>query len=172
MSDIIWPAGYVPGFTENFVSNEIIVTGLTVADIWPLLNTPALWPTYYSNSDNIRFYDNKGPELENNVRFFFTTFGFPVEAQVVEHIAPVAGQPARVAWHGWAGEVGSDDRLDVHHAWLLEDLSEGRVRILTQETQKGKPAEALATDPTNPMINGHQQWLNGLVHAARKAKQA
>ena len=47
-----------------------------------------------------------------------------------------------MVWHGWAGE--RDTRFDVHHAWLIEDLSLGRVRILTQETQKGKPAEELA----------------------------
>lgn len=170
MSDIVWPKGYVPGFTENFCSNEVIVSGLSVADIWPLLNVPAMWPTYYANSSDIRFYDNKGPELEQGVRFFFKTFGFPVEAQVVEHVAPVLSQPARVAWHGWAGEEGTDERLDVHHAWLIEDLSGNRVRILTQETQKGKPAEALANDPSNPMINGHQAWLNGMVAAARKAR--
>lgn len=168
MSDIIWPAGYVPGFTDNFASNEVILSGLTVMDIWPFLNTPSLWPTYYSNSANVRFYDNKGPELEAGVRFYFETFGFPVEAQVVEHIAPVPGQAARVAWHGWAGST-AEDRLDVHHAWLLEDLSEGRVRILTQETQQGAPAKALAAAEPNPMINGHDAWLKGLVAAARKA---
>ncbi|MFD2781291.1 hypothetical protein ACFS32_09345 [Novosphingobium pokkalii] len=80
------------------------------------------------------------------------------------------GQPARVAWHGWAGEVGAQDRLDVHHAWLIEDLSGGRVRILTQETQNGNPAKDLAKANPNPMINGHQDWLNGLVAAARAAK--
>lgn len=170
MSDIVWPEGYVPGFTDNFASNEVIVTGLTVADIWPLLNTPSLWPSYYSNSANIRFYDDKGPELENGVRFYFETFGFPVEAQVVEHFAPVAGQAARVAWHGWAGST-QEDRLDVHHAWLLEDLSGGRLRILTQETQRGKPAQALASAEPNPMINGHDQWLKGMI-AAAKAKTA
>ena len=167
---IVWPEGYIPGFTENFASNEVIVARLSVADVWPFLNIPSLWPTYYSNSADIRFYDNKGPELEQDVRFFFTTFGFPVEAQVVEHVAPVAGQPARVAWHGWAGD-DAETRLDVHHAWLLEDLPGNRVRILTQETQKGKPAQALAKADPNPMINGHQAWLNGLVDAARSAKK-
>ena len=166
MSDILWPTGFVPGFTDNYCSNEVIVTGLSVADLWPLLNTPALWPTYYANSANPRFYAGKGPELEAGVRFYFETFGFPVEAQVVEHVPPVLGQPARVAWHGWAGST-SEDRLDVHHAWLLEDLSGARVRILTQETQVGKPAQALATAKPNPMINGHQDWLDGLVAAAR-----
>lgn len=170
MSDILWPAGYVPGFTDNYCSNEVIVIGLTTEDIWPFLNIPSRWPTYYKNCADIRFYDGKGPAFENGVRFFFSTFGFPVESQVVEHVAPVKGQPARVAWHGWSGEEGSADRLDVHHAWLIEDLSGGRVRILTQETQNGAPAKELAKAVPNPMINGHQEWLDGLVAAARAAK--
>ena len=168
MNEIHWPQDYLPGFTDNFASNEVIVAGLCVADVWSWLNTPSRWPTYYTNCADVRFYDGKGPELEADARFFFSTFGFPVEAQVVEHVAPAPGQPARVAWHGWAGE--GEERLDVHHAWLFEDLPGGRVRILTQETQKGAPAKALAVAEPNPMINGHQLWLNGLVGAARRAK--
>ncbi len=44
------------------------------------------------------------------------------------------------------------------------------MRILTQETQKGKPAAALRVARPNPMINGHQDWLDGLVAAAREAQ--
>lgn len=168
MNAIVWPEGYVPGFTDNFVSNEVIVAGLGAADVWPLLSNAPLWPTYYTNSANIRFHDGRGPELEQGTRFYFETFGFPVEAQVVEYVPPADGQPGRVAWHGWAGEEGSEERLDVHHAWLVEDLAHGRVRVLTQETQKGKPAEQLATAKPNPMINGHQDWLDGLVATARQ----
>jgi len=168
MNAIIWPEGYVPGFCDNFASNEVIVAGLSVTEIWPLLNTPSLWPTYYKNSADVRFYNEKGPMLEQDVRFYFTTFGFPVEAQVTEYVPPAAGEPARIAWHGWSGE--GETRLDVHHAWLLEDLSGGRVRILTQETQNGNPAKELAKASPNPMINGHQQWLDGLVAAAHAAK--
>ena len=166
MNEIIWPEGYVPGFTDNFSSNEVIVAGLGAANVWPFLSEAPLWPTYYANSANIRFHDHKGPELEDGVRFYFETFGFPVEAQVVECVPPVHGQPGRIAWHGWAGE--GDMRLDVHHAWLIEDLPGGRVRILTQETQNGKPAQELARTKPNPMINGHQDWLDGLVAAARQ----
>lgn len=172
MSDILWPEGYVPGYTDNFCSNEVIVTGLTVEDVWPFLNIPGRWPSYYANSADIRFHGGKGPQLEAGVRFYFSTFGFPVEAEVVEHVSPVKGQAARVAWHGWAGVVGTADRLDVHHAWLLEELSGGRLRILTQETQVGAPAIALAQAKPNPMINGHQDWLNGLIDAARHAKSS
>jgi hypothetical protein len=170
MNEILWPEGYLPGFTENFVSNELIVAGLGTADIWPLLSHAPQWPSYYANSANVRFHHGTGPELKEGVRFYFETFGFPVEAQCNEFVAPADGQPARIAWHGWAGE--SDSRLDVHHAWLIEDLPGGRVRILTQETQKGKPAAELALARPNPMINGHQDWLEGLVKAAREASQS
>ncbi|TRL39205.1 SRPBCC domain-containing protein [Rhizobium straminoryzae] len=170
MSDILWPKGYVPGFTDNYCSNEVIVAGLTTADVWPFLNVPDRWPTYYRNAADILIEDGKGPALEPDVRFFFSTFGFPVNAQVVEHVPPVEGQPARIAWHGWAGEEGTEARLDVHHAWLIEDLSCGRVRILTQETQNGGPARDLAKSVPNPMINGHQEWLDGLVAAARATR--
>lgn len=167
-SAIDWPQAYLPGTTDNFVSNEVIVAGLTAADIWPFLSNATLWPSYYKNSADVRFYDHKGPVLADHDRFFFKTFGFPVEAQVTELSPPNPGSPGRVTWHGWTGE--GDKRLDVIHAWLVEDLSGGRVRILTQESQKGTPAKELHMATPNPMINGHQDWLNGLVQAARDAK--
>jgi len=40
------------------------------------------------------------------------------------------------------------------------------VRILTQETQNGKPARDLAVAKPNPMINAHQEWIEGLARAA------
>lgn len=169
---ILWPEGYLPGTTENFCSNEVIVAGLSAAEVWPLLATPGLWPTYYANSANVRLYDGRGPVLANGDRFYFETFGFPVESQCTEFVPPAEGQPGRVAWHGWAGEQGAADRLDVHHAWLVEDLAGARVRILTQETQKGAPAAELARAKPNPMINGHQDWLDGLVAHARKLRGA
>jgi hypothetical protein len=61
---------------------------------------------------------------------------------------------------------GPQKRLDVLHAWLVEDLPGGRVRILTPETQIGEPAAAPAGERPNPMLNGHQAWLDGLVGAA------
>ncbi len=165
MHQIEWPRGYLPGLADNFVSNEVIVAGLTAAQVWPFLAQAHRWPSYYTNAANVRIHDEAGPDLANGTRFHFETFGFPVDAQVVEYVQPAPETPGRIAWHGWAGE--GDTRLDVHHAWLVEDLAEGRVRILTQETQIGKPAEALARAKPNPMLNGHQDWLDGLVDAVR-----
>lgn len=171
MSDIHWPEAYLPGTTDNYVSNEIIVAGLGVADVWPQLNRPLLWPGYYANASEVAFYDGAGPELAPGVRFRFTTFGFPVEAEVTEHQPPRPGQPARIAWHGWVEGAG-EQRLDVHHAWLFEDLPGGRVRILTQETQIGGPARELAATLPNPMLNAHQAWIEGLARRARQVADA
>ncbi|WP_111496237.1 MULTISPECIES: SRPBCC domain-containing protein [Marinobacter] len=167
MADIVWPENYLPGTTDNFVSNEVIVAGLSVADVWPYLVNTNAWPTYYSNAFEIRFHDASGPELSDGARFRFTTFGFPVESEVVEYVAPRGDQPARVAWHGWV-DGNEAERLDVHHAWLLEDLPGGRVRVLTQETQVGQPAQELAATSPNPMLNAHQEWLDGLIRVAKE----
>lgn len=168
-SAIIWPGDYLPGTTDNFASNEIIVAGLTAREIWAQLNDTTLWPGYYSNAEDIRFHDGSGPLLNPNARFRFTTFGFPVEAQVTEYVPPVDGEAARIAWHGWT-EGDANSRLDVIHAWLFEDLPGNRVRILTQESQKGVPAQELARTVPNPMINGHQEWIVGLANAAQQEK--
>ncbi|WP_327312818.1 hypothetical protein [Streptomyces sp. NBC_01235] len=50
----------------------------------------------------------------------------------------------------------------------LLHLPGGRVRILTQETQIGRPAAAPADERPNPRLNGHQAWLDGPVAAASK----
>jgi len=163
---IFWPAAYLPGTTDNYVSNEVILSGLGSAQVWPGLNDTSAWPGYYRNATDIRFHDGSGPQLRLGARFRFTTFGFAVEAEVTEYVPPAAGQPARVAWHGWV-EGDSAHRLDVHHAWLLEDLPGGRVRVLTQETQIGQPARELAATQPNPLLLAHQAWLDGLVAHAR-----
>ncbi|MFF3850218.1 SRPBCC domain-containing protein [Streptomyces sp. NPDC002328] len=119
---IDWPEKYLPGTRDNFVSNEVIVQGLTAARVWSYLVDTSEWEGYYDNVADISFPNGGGPE----------------------------------------------ERLDVLHAWLVEDLPGGRVRILTQETQLGEPAAALANERSNPMLDGHQAWLDGLVRAASK----
>lgn len=166
ISAIQWPAGYLPGLTDNFVSNEVIVAGLGAAQVWTALADTRAWPQYYPNASEIAFRDGGGPLLQAGSRFRFTTFGFPVEAQVTEFVPPASGVAGRVAWHGWV-EGDTQHRLDVHHAWLVEELDGQRVRVLTQETQHGQPARELAATLPNAMLNAHQAWLEGLVRHAR-----
>ncbi|MFE7930238.1 SRPBCC domain-containing protein [Streptomyces sp. NPDC057456] len=165
---IDWPEKYLPGTGDNFVSNEVIVQGLTAAKVWRFLIDTSEWEGYYDNVADISFPQGGGPELKDGLVFGFGTFGFPpLDALVVEFQAPADGVPGRLSWT--ARQDGTpEERLDVLHAWLVEDLPGGRVRILTQETQLGQPAAALAGERPNPMLNGHQAWLDGLVGAASK----
>ncbi|MGW0818101.1 SRPBCC domain-containing protein [Streptomyces viridiviolaceus] len=164
---IDWPERYLPGTGDNFVSNEVIVQGVTAARVWRFLVDTSTWESYYDNVADITFPSGGGPELEQDTSFGFGTFGFPpLDARVVEFQAPAEGVPGRLSWT--AKQDGApEERLDVLHAWLVEDLPGGRVRILTQESQFGQPAAELARQTPNPMLNGHQAWLDGLVRAAR-----
>lgn len=163
---IVWPQRYQPGTTDNFTSNEVIAHGITATQIWAQLNDISQWQSYYPNCASIT-PPTSGSKLEKGDVFHFSTFGFPVlESHVRESVAPSNGQPGRLAWSA-ALEGGEDEAVDVYHAWLVEDLREGRVRILTQESQIGKPARELAGKKPNMMLLGHQDWLDGLVAKAR-----
>ncbi len=170
LNEIDWPHDYLPGTTDNFASNEVIVRGLRAAEVFDTLIDTSIWHDYYENASDVVFRDGKGPLLAPGSRFAFKTFGFPIEAQVIEFERPEQGKPGRLAWHGWA-EGDAEHRLDVVHAWLIEDLAEGRVRILTQESQKGKPAAELAQSEPDTMNIGHQDWLHGLVRTVQAGRQ-
>ncbi|RSL86226.1 hypothetical protein CEP52_004274 [Fusarium oligoseptatum] len=171
-SAIIWPNQYRPGTTDNYVSNEVIVTGITAAQVWQFLSDISKWESYYGNCSQIT-PPPSGPLLKKGDKFSFSTFGFPpLQSEVWESTPPTASSAGRLAWRAWQ-EGDEDTALDVYHAWLVEDLDYGAVRILTQESQIGKPAAQLATAKPNPMLNGHQDWLDSLVKFTREnAKRA
>ncbi|KAI1419196.1 hypothetical protein F5Y12DRAFT_285140 [Xylaria sp. FL1777] len=162
-SRILWPQKYLPGTTDNFVSNEIFVKGITAQQVWPYLNDMTKWELYYNNVSQIT-PPVSGPRLEKGDKFSFSTFGFPpLQSEVWESVAPSPMAPGRIAWRAWQ-DGDEDSSIDVYHAWLVEDTDWGVVRILTQEVQIGKPAAQLATTKPNPMLNGHQDWLDGLAN--------
>ena len=55
MNAIEWPEQYLPGTTDNYVSNEIVVPGLSAEKVWSSLNNTSAWPSYYSNATEIYF---------------------------------------------------------------------------------------------------------------------
>ncbi|GAB7329368.1 hypothetical protein MBLNU13_g01155t1 [Cladosporium sp. NU13] len=168
-SAIIWPLHFQPGTTDNFTSNEVIAQGITATQIWAQLDDISKWQTYYLNCSDIT-PPSSGPWLNKGDSFHFSTFGFPIlECHVKESVPPGSGQAGRIAWSA-ALEGGEDEAVEVYHAWLIEDLPNGRVRILTQESQIGKPAAGLASKKPNVMLLGHQDWLDGLVAAAKGRK--
>ena len=50
LHEINWPHEYLPGTTDNFASNEVIIQGVTAAEAFDNLIDTAIWPTYYKNS--------------------------------------------------------------------------------------------------------------------------
>lgn len=176
-SAIVWPTQFLPGTTDHFVSNEVIAKDITAAQIWALLADASRWESYYKNCSGVTppaadASRGPGPQLlRKDDVFTFSTFGFPlVTPRVAESVAPGGGGPTtaagRLAW--CVDDPGAG--IQVYHAWLVEDLEGGRVRVLTQESQIGPPFAALREERPNKMLLGHQDWLDGLVKAARGEK--
>lgn len=167
---INWPQEFLPGTTDNFVSNEVIVKGITTDAVWAHLMDISKWETYYDNVGQIT-PPTDGKFLTIGDSFSFSTFGFPpLSCKVYESTPPAADRPGRLAWRAKQDTDDKSKFIDVYHAWIVEELKDGRVRILTQESQIGQPAAELAKKRPNPMLNGHQDWLDGLVRMAQQSK--
>jgi len=52
-SAIVWPEHFLPGTTDNFVSNERIAKEITSTQIWALIANISKWESYYKNCDQI-----------------------------------------------------------------------------------------------------------------------
>lgn len=52
-----------------------------------------------------------------------------------------------------------EDRLGVHHTWLLEDQSDSSVRILSQETKVVEANSGAVASKAQP----DQDWFEGIV---------
>lgn len=81
------------------------------------------------------------------------------------------GGVGRLAWRGWLNGEDGTVIAEAYHAWLVEDLEGGRVRVLTQESQLGQVVREMSKEDPKRMLNGHQDWLLGLVGMARKEKE-
>lgn len=47
-------------------------------------------------------------------------------------MGPERGREGRLAW-----QSETPEGLEIYHAWIVQDLEGGRVRVLTQESQIG-----------------------------------
>ena len=162
-SAINWPSHFLPGTTDNFVSNERIAKDLTSTQIWALLANISKWESYYKNCAQITPPSSDGTFLHKGDVFKFSTFGFPPLTCTVEESEPPEsnGRAGRLAWSS-----KTPDGLEIYHAWVVEDLEEQRVRILTQESQIGQIFKDWEEQKPNKMLLGHQDWLDGLITAA------
>jgi len=164
-ASIVWPEHFLPGTTNNFVSNETIALHTSAKQIWNLLSDISKWESYYKNRAQIT-PPGSGPNLLKGRVFKFSTFGFPpLRCTVEEYVEPEQGSVGRIAWSSKTPEG-----LEIYHAWVIEDIEKERVRILTQESQIGPIFKKWSVEKPNKILLGHQDWLDGLVNAARGKK--
>lgn len=87
-TSIIWPNEFLPGTTDNFVSNEVFIKDLTAEQVWRYLVDITQWETYYDNVSQIKPRAS-GPVLQKGDKFSFSTFGFPpLPSEVYESVTP------------------------------------------------------------------------------------
>lgn len=171
MEAIHWPREFTPGFTDNFVSTETIVKDLRAEEVFPYLSHAYIWSQYYRGTKDVKAVD--GSEkliLKEGTKFTFNILGWDVQAEIVEFEEPKDDKPGRLSWHGFVpGDENS--KFDALHGWLFENLPDGRVRILNQESELGKPAQDLAKQHSAGLLVGFREWLDGMVDFAKQKVQ-
>jgi uncharacterized protein YndB with AHSA1/START domain len=103
---IHWPAGLEPHNVDVFVHNEGWIDAPPDI-VWANLIDAAQWPSWYSNSADMRIEGGQS-KLAMGVSFNWKTFGFPIRSTVV------ACEPGREI--GWSVD---NPEFTVHHAWVL-----------------------------------------------------
>ena len=153
VDQILWPKGFEPENCPIHVRNEISVAS-SPQNVWMWLVRAQLWPTWYPNSDNIKFLNGKSPDLAVNTTFQWKTFGITIKSTVREFV-PFE----RLAWD--ARGAG----LTAYHAWLIQSKNEG-THIITEETEKGWFARLGKVLRPKRVEQIHQVWLERLAEKA------
>ena len=77
-NEIRWPEGYEPSNCPIHVINKIAIAA-PPENVWAWLIRAQLWPTWYSNSANIRFISSQTEDLGLGTRFRWKTFGVTIQ---------------------------------------------------------------------------------------------
>ena len=150
---INWPDRYGPDRTAVHVHNEMEMT-VQPEVVWAWLVRAELWPTWYSNSRDVKI-EGGGPDLKQGSKFRWRTFGVSLESKVEEFVPC-----ERLGWSARATGI------EAYHAWLIERRPSG-CHVVTEENQKGFLARL--NHALRPSHTGryHQSWLQSLQEKAK-----
>ncbi|HEY3421476.1 MAG TPA: SRPBCC domain-containing protein [Methanomassiliicoccales archaeon] len=154
---IQWPEHFDPRNAPVHVRNELVVKA-PCDSVWGWLVRAELWPTWYTNSKDVRFLEGSPPDLQLGTRFAWKTFGLDLVSTVVEF---ETGK--RLAWDAKGRGVSA------YHAWLLQGTDMG-CKVVTEETHYGWLARLNNRFRPDNMQMRHQEWLEGLADKARKGR--
>ena len=121
--------------------------------VWSKLVRAADWHRWYGNCRGLRFDPaTPGPDLGPGTRFTWRTFGVRVHT-TVEEFVPFE----RLAWSGRA-PAGEG-----YHGWVLARVGPGRVRVVTEEVQRGLLPRVGRAILTPGLHLWHGRWIEGLA---------
>jgi hypothetical protein len=113
--DIHWPDGFHPEQADLFAHNEIVVRA-SCKTVWDHIIEAEKWPSWYSNSHNMKLLNSADGKLHEDTRFSWDTFGLHVECRIGEFVAS-----SRIGW------FGDSNGANAYHTFLLLKV-EGSVR--------------------------------------------
>ncbi|MGD0966181.1 MAG: SRPBCC family protein [Candidatus Acidiferrales bacterium] len=149
-SDTAYPltAGSQTRNVDVFVHNEGWIDAPPEI-VWANLIDAGQWPSWYSNSADIRIEGGQSKPAKG-ISFSWKTFGFSIRSTVDVF------EPNREI--GWSGDSPS---FKVQHAWVLVP-ERGGTRVITEETQKGADAIKFRLEQPNAMYDGHDWRMSAL----------
>jgi hypothetical protein len=133
---------------DVFVHNEGWIDAWP-AIVWENPINASQWPSWYSNSADIRIEGGRS-KLAEGVSFKWKTFGFPIRSTLDVF------EPTREI--GWSVD---SPRFKLHHAGVLV-AERGGTLVITEEAQKGADAVTFRLDQPNAMYDGHDWWMSAL----------
>ena len=152
---IHWPKGFDPQAADLFSHNEIVVHA-GCGTIFANLTDAESWPSWYSNSKDVKVLNTPDHKLRKNARVSWETFGFHIDSRVHEF------EPdSRIGW------FGDGNGVHAYHTFFLEKTSEG-CHIITEEVVKGPGAIQFREEQPSAMHAGHQLWLTSLKERSEK----
>jgi hypothetical protein len=85
-ADIHWPDGFHPEQADFFAHNEIVVKA-SCKTVWDHVIEAEKWPSWYSNSHNMKLLNSADGKLHEDTRFSGDTFGLHVHCRIGEFVA-------------------------------------------------------------------------------------
>jgi len=150
---IRWPERFLPDRAPVHVVNSLDIAASPQA-VWAVLIRATRWSEFYGNASKVAI-EGGGPDLFEDARFTWRTFGVDLVTQVREF------EPCeRIAW------LATAPLIEAYHAWLIVPTP-GGCRVITEETQQGLAARVGRVLFPGRMERQHQLWLEGLAVAAR-----
>jgi Polyketide cyclase / dehydrase and lipid transport len=149
---IHWPEGFDPLQADLFAHNALVVNA-PVEHVWATLVAAQTWPNWYSNSNDVVVNDPSG-QLDENVTFSWSTFGFNLVSQVAEFVPR-----SRLGWYG------NGEGLRAYHTWMLISRSAKSTYVVMEEVAFGQGPQKLARSNPGHMHRGHDLWNISLKFA-------